>query len=90
MNVAIVYAGNSREDKKLLEISRSLSKGLGAQGHVVSIFNAWTDTDARLTYFDFVLVGSCSAGFFSANTGISCPSTRMELSFATTSLLKTP
>lgn len=66
MNVAIVYAGNSREDKKLLEISKSLSKGLGAQGHVVSIFNAWTDTDARLTYFDFVVVGSCSTGFFSA------------------------
>ncbi len=66
MNIAIVYAGNSKDNQKLKDISKGLSKGLEAQGHVVSIFNAWTDTDARLTYFDFVAVGSCSAGFMSA------------------------
>ena len=66
MNVAIVYIGRDRQNQKLEDIAKALAQGLSTQGHVCTIINGWTDMDKRLTYFDFVIVGTESDGFISA------------------------
>lgn len=66
MNIAIIYGGKSSSSSKLEKISKSLARGLEEQGHMVKIFNAYVDTDQRLSYFDFIIVGSEPIGTFSA------------------------
>lgn len=68
MQVCIINCGKSRESSKLHEISTGLSRGLESQGHNVTILNAYTDTDKRLSYYDFIIVGTESVGLFSAKT----------------------
>ena len=66
MNIAILYGGPSSASQKLENISKSLAKGLEEQGHIVRLLNAYVDTDQRLTYYDFIIVGSEPQGFLSA------------------------
>ena len=66
MNVAIVYIGRDRQNQKLEDIARALAKGLSTQGHDCTVLNGWNDTDKRLTYFDYVVVGTESDGLLSA------------------------
>ena len=56
MNTAIIYGAKSAQSEKLNSIAKAVSKGLEEQGHMVNLFNAYTDTDARLTIYDFVIV----------------------------------
>lgn len=63
MQICVIYAGRSREDSKLLEISKALAKGLETQGHMVDVLNAYTES-VSLTRYDYVLVGASSKGLF--------------------------
>ena len=68
MNVCIINCGKTREQGKLVEVSKGLSRGLETQGHNVTILNAYTDNDKRLSYYDYIIVGTESIGLFSAKT----------------------
>ncbi len=66
MNTAIIYAGKSRESEKEEKISRALAKGLEGQGHMVRLLNAYLDTDARLSSYDFIIVVTEANGILSS------------------------
>ena len=64
MQVCIVYAGKDRNDKSPEEVCRQAAKGLGEQGHAVEIFNMYTDSDRKLSFYDYILVVSCAKTAF--------------------------
>lgn len=66
MNIAIIYGGRSSSCPKLEKLSKALAKGLEEQSHMVKVLNAYVDTDQRLSYFDFIIVGSEPMGLLSA------------------------
>ena len=66
MNIAIIYGGKSSSSPKLEKIAKALAKALEEQLHMVKIFNAYVDTDQRLTYFDFIIIGSEPMGLLSS------------------------
>ena len=68
MNVCIINCGKNRECSRLQEVSKGLSLGLESQGHNVTILNAYTDNDKRLSYYDYIIVGTESVGLLSAKT----------------------
>lgn len=68
MNVCIINCGKDRNASKLIEVSKGLSKGLESQGHMVTILDAYTDNDKRLSYYDYIIVGTESVGLLSAKT----------------------
>ena len=68
MNVCIINCGKDRNMNRLEEVSKGLSRGLESQGHMVTILNAYTDNDKRLSYYDFIIVGTESVGLLSAKT----------------------
>ena len=68
MNVCIINCGKDRNMSRLEEVSKGLSRGLESQGHMVTILNAYTDNDKRLSYYDFIIVGTESVGLLSAKT----------------------
>ena len=68
MNVCIINCGKDRNTSKLVEVSKGLSKGLESQGHMVTILDAYTDNDKRLSYYDYIIVGTESVGLLSAKT----------------------
>ena len=58
MQACIVIGGKSREDGSLDEIAKALAKGLESQGHTVDILNIYTDSDRKLSFYDYVIVGT--------------------------------
>ncbi len=67
MQICIVYAGRSREDAKIRQIAEALGRGISAAGNNVDIFNMYTDSDKKLTFYDYVVVGSSSKTAFGGN-----------------------
>ncbi len=67
MQVCVIYAGKTREDNHLKEIASSFAKGLESQGHNVDIINMYTDTDKKLTFYDYIVLGTSSKTGFGGN-----------------------
>ena len=65
MQVCVVYAGRTRDDSRLKAIADAFAHGIGTQGHQVDVINAY-DSEARLTRYDYVVLGSEPVSFFSA------------------------
>lgn len=64
MQVCIVYAGKSSQDASLKEICSQFQRGLESQGHNVDIFNMYTDTDRKLSFYDYIIVGTVATSLF--------------------------
>ncbi len=65
MQVCVVYAAKSRESgENLKAIAQSFAKGLEMQGHNADVISAYDE--ARLTLYDYVVIGSEPVSFFSA------------------------
>jgi len=63
MRVAVVYfQSGSNEVKKTAE---ALARGISAGDHLVELINGETDTDKRLTSYEYIVVGSTPNSFFS-------------------------
>jgi len=63
MRVAVVYfQSGSNEVKKTAE---ALARGISAGDHLVELINGETDTDKRLTSYEYIVVGSTANSFFS-------------------------
>lgn len=63
MRIAIVHYGPRREEA-LGRAAKEIGRGFEAQGHQVQVYNARTDSDARLTSAEFIVVASESASPF--------------------------
>lgn len=64
MQVCIIYAGKDRADTSLESISKELARGLESQGHSADVFNMYVDTDRKLSFYDYIIVGTNATGFF--------------------------
>ena len=64
MQACIVIGGKNKEDQNILSVAKALSKGLEGQGHSVDIINVYTDSDKKLTFYDYVIVGSTATTAF--------------------------
>jgi menaquinone-dependent protoporphyrinogen IX oxidase len=65
MRAAVVFfATNSRD--KILNISRSLARGIESQGHQVDIIDGVHDVNAKLTMYQYIAVGSETLSNFSS------------------------
>lgn len=63
MRVAVVYfQSGSNEVKKTAE---ALARGISAGDHLVDLINGETDTDKRLTSYEYIVVGTTASSFFS-------------------------
>lgn len=57
MRVAVVYC-KTNKNSKLEEISSSLSKGIQEQGHQVDLIDITTDGDKKLTFYEYLALGT--------------------------------
>ena len=64
MQVCCVYAGKDRDDRNLADICRNFAKGLESQGHNVDIVNINTDPDTKLSFYDYIIVGTVAKTAF--------------------------
>ncbi|MDA3957658.1 hypothetical protein [Oceanispirochaeta sp.] len=64
MRVAVLYFRNGSE--KVKKIASHLARGIESQGHQVALIDAETDSDAKLTIYEYILVGTTSDSFFSS------------------------
>lgn len=63
MRIAILYfAGPKRQ--QLVELSRSLARGLEKQGHHVDIIDAARDVNTKLTIYNYIALGTAATSFF--------------------------
>lgn len=63
MRVAVVYYENGFENMKTL--ATHLARGVESEGHQVSIINMRTDSDAKLTIYEYLLIGTVPNSSFS-------------------------
>jgi len=64
MRVAVVYFRNGSE--KVKEIASHVARGVEAQGHQVTLVDGEHDSDAKLTIYEYIVVGTVSSSFFSS------------------------
>ena len=65
MRAAVVFfATNSRD--KILNITRSLARGIESQGHQVDIIDGVHDVNAKLTMYQYIAVGTETLSNFSS------------------------
>ncbi|QEN07698.1 hypothetical protein EXM22_06730 [Oceanispirochaeta crateris] len=64
MRVAVLYFKNGSE--KVRKISSHLARGIEAQGHQVTLIDGETDSDVKLTIYEYILVGTTPVSFFSS------------------------
>jgi len=65
MRAAVVFfATNSRD--RILNITRSLVRGIESQGHQVDIIDGVHDVNAKLTMYQYIAVGSETLSNFSS------------------------
>ncbi|MGM0431587.1 MAG: flavodoxin family protein [Spirochaetota bacterium] len=63
MNVCILafnHAGASKFD----DIIQGLAKGIGANGHRVDIINGLLETGKKVSFYDYIVLGTTAAGSF--------------------------
>jgi menaquinone-dependent protoporphyrinogen IX oxidase len=63
MRVAVVYYENGCENVK--KIATHLARGAEAAGHQVAIVNMRTDSDVKLTIYEYLLIGTAPNSSFS-------------------------
>ena len=67
MRVAVVYYKNGCETVK--NLATHLARGAETQGHQVAIINIETDPDAKLTLYEYLLIGTAPNSMFSGKIG---------------------
>lgn len=64
MRVAVVYYAHAN-DRKLLELSQGLARGITAGGHDVEIINAKVhDSGKKLSFYEYIAVGTEAVTLF--------------------------
>ncbi len=61
MRVAVLYDMNGSE--RVRDAASAMARGIESQGHQVTIFNMETDTDAMLTIYEYIVVGTAPTSF---------------------------
>ena len=63
MRVAVVYFSGRNSDK-LASLAKSLARGIERQGNQVDVFDGESDSNAKLTIFQYIAVGTVPASLF--------------------------
>ncbi len=63
MRVAVVFFGSSRRDR-VAELARGVAEGIEKLGHQVDIIDGEKDSNATLTPYTYVALGTTSTSFF--------------------------
>lgn len=66
MRTAVVFFSTSSRDK-ILSVAKALAKGIESQGHQVDIIDGDHDVNARLTMYQYVVVGCEPSSGFGGN-----------------------
>ncbi|MDC7232388.1 MAG: hypothetical protein PQJ58_04095 [Spirochaetales bacterium] len=64
MRVAVLYFRNGSE--KVKKIASHLSRGVESLGHQVTLIDAETDYDTKLTIYEYIIIGTVSNSFFTS------------------------
>lgn len=64
MQICIIYAGKTQADKGIADIAAAMARGIESQGHSCDVFNMYTDNDRKLSFYDYVIVGTVSKTAF--------------------------
>lgn len=62
MRVCVVYAGATRQAEKLKGIADAVARGIQSQGHEVDVFNMGLEAGTKLTFYDYIVVGTEATG----------------------------
>lgn len=62
MRVAVVYFQSGNNEVK--KIAESLVRGITANNHMVDLINGETDSDKKLTGYEYILIGTSPISFF--------------------------
>jgi flavodoxin len=63
MRIGIVYFA-PKASEKTAAVAKALQRSVEALGHTVDLINASLDTSARLTMYEYLLVGTVPVSFF--------------------------
>ena len=66
MKVAIVYF-QTKNSRKLVEISQSLAKGIESAGHQVDLIDGIKDKNTKLSIYKYIAIGTCSDSFLGSS-----------------------
>ena len=62
MRVAVVYFQSGYSEVK--KISEALARGISTGNHIVELIDGETETDKKLTGFEYILIGTAPISFF--------------------------
>jgi menaquinone-dependent protoporphyrinogen IX oxidase len=64
MRAAVVFVEGQRHER-LLSLSKSLARGMIAQGHQVDVIDGMRETESKLTIYKYIAIGSEATTFLS-------------------------
>lgn len=56
MRVCILICPKSNQSEKLLNIGKALASSLESKGNIVDILSVYTDSDKKLSFYDYLVV----------------------------------
>lgn len=63
MRVAVVYFESGY--REVVKTAKSLAAGISAGNHMVDLINGETDSDKKLTGYEYIIIGASPISFFS-------------------------
>lgn len=65
MRVCVLYCGNRPNDANLKLLAQKMSEGISCGGHTVEVFDMNLEMGKIISFYDYVVVISCSTSLFS-------------------------
>lgn len=64
MKVCVLYAPATKGNEKMKSIAKALAEGIGAQGHMVDVFDMSLESGKIVSYYDYLIIGTENTTFF--------------------------
>jgi flavodoxin len=64
MKVCVLYAPATKGNEKMKLIAKALAEGIGAQGHMVDVFDMSLESGKIVSYYDYLIIGTENTTFF--------------------------
>ena len=66
MRVGVVFFENGSSGRKVRTIADALAGGIEKQGHQVDVLDGFEPENKKVSFYDYICIGSISRGVFSA------------------------
>ncbi len=63
MKVAVIVVYDTSKNR-VMEVAKGLSEGLSANGHTVEIIDAVLESDKKISFYDYIIVGTEAVNTF--------------------------